>query len=478
MDILLGADIGTTNIKVLATTPAGAEICLVGRPTSWQQFPGGLAQQDGRALADAAIALMGEAAEAARQRLGPVRVLGIGLTGMAEVGQLIGRGARGDLPAIIWYDPRGAEQMAALPSEIAEAYAARTGMMFGPLPSCAKLLWAKASGLALAGRMWLGIVEYIAYRLGAQPASELSFRARTGLLDTETLQLWPPLADVLGIDESFLPLPVSAGTPLGRAGGDNIPALLRGAVITVAGHDHPVAAVGCGAFGPNDLFDSLGTAEALVRSVDTTLDQSARDLLARFDITYFPHVLPHRRVMLAGTKAGRVLKQVLGLLGAASGGRRTELDLAAVERDVAGLDQTVQVRGASMRDDNLEIRGIADDIAPEQVWLAAVEHIADSSLPVIAAMEQAAGRKADRMIAAGGWAHMASIRRAKAARCADITFARRQQAGAFGAALFAAHAVTVAAQRAQHGDHSAIAIDDPSGPTQELLETFVLTETR
>ena len=43
--------------------------------------------------------------------------------------------------------------------------------------------------------------------------------------------------------------------------------MLRGATLTVAGHDHQVAAYGLGAATDGALLNSLGTAEALVRTV-------------------------------------------------------------------------------------------------------------------------------------------------------------------------------------------------------------------
>ena len=54
-----------------------------------------------------------------------------------------------------------------------------------------------------------------------------------------------------------------AGTAAGRGDGAALPGH-RGAVLTVAGHDHLVAGVGVGAIAPGDVLDSCGTAEAFV----------------------------------------------------------------------------------------------------------------------------------------------------------------------------------------------------------------------
>ena len=63
---------------------------------------------------------------------------------------------------------------------------------------------------------------------------------------------------------------VWAGDPAGSASGD-IPAILRGAVLTVAGLDHQAAVLISGAARDGALFDSMGTAEALIRTVSGAL---------------------------------------------------------------------------------------------------------------------------------------------------------------------------------------------------------------
>ena len=47
-------------------------------------------------------------------------------------------------------------------------------------------------------------------------------------------------------------------------------------MLTVAGHDHPVAAIGVGAAGADELFNSSGTADVLARSIPGTLAEAER----------------------------------------------------------------------------------------------------------------------------------------------------------------------------------------------------------
>ena len=105
----------------------------------------------------------------------------------------------------------------------------------------------------------------------------MSLAARTGLLDQDTASCgrrpWIASTHCEFADRRrwSWPAPRSAGQP-----DPTVPAALHGAVLTIAGHDHPVAAVGCGVTGAHEIFDSFGTAEALVRSVEGNLRPGTR----------------------------------------------------------------------------------------------------------------------------------------------------------------------------------------------------------
>jgi ribulose kinase len=67
---------------------------------------------------------------------------------------------------------------------------------------------------------------------------------------------------------------------------------------------------------------------------------------------------------------------------------------------------------------------------------------------------------------------MRSVREAKQKALPAVRFANRGQAGAFGAAMFAAHATTVAEQMSAAGDPSGNAVDHPCGPSDEFAAQF------
>ena len=358
-----------------------------------------------------------------------------------------------------------------MPPELLAQFCGRTGLPISPLATIAKLAWMRAQGTGLRGRQWLNVPEFVVHRLGGARASEMSLAARTGLLDQDSEQLWPAALAAIDADPELIPPLVLAGTPLGRAGGYAVPEAVRGAVLTVAGHDHPVAAVGCGTTRADEIFDSFGTAEALVRSMDGTLSRDARERLAVAGVNAVHHVLGGRRLLLGGTKAGLLLRRTLDMLGATAGARRSELDVAACALQDSGAPGGVRVWGGANDDGTLRINITSDEVGPAAVWLAAVSNgIAEAGrcLDLMAAeIGPAAG-----VVVAGGWTRMASVRRAKAESLPGARFSDRMQAGAFGATMFASHAAIVADRLAREGDDSANGVSRPVGPSQEFADRY------
>ena len=103
--------------------------------------------------------------------------------------------------------------------------------------------------------------------------AELSLASRTGLFELGTRARLGRGSEYW-VRTSARPNRWWPGPRPDRAGPD-VPAILEGAVLTVAGHDHQTAAYGVGAAIDGALFDSLGTAEGLVRTVRAPLPASA-----------------------------------------------------------------------------------------------------------------------------------------------------------------------------------------------------------
>ncbi len=476
--VLLGVDVGTTDLKVLATTVTGVEIAVVAAPNRWTQRAGRYTEMNPDVLVEALVTLLGRAVTAVVERAGPLEVAAVGLTGMGETGVLLDAAGRPLHPLVAWFDPRGGTELRALTQGALAGFCARTGLPISAQSSLAKLLWMRDSGTRLAGTRWLNLLEYLVVRLGGVAVTEMSLLGRTGLWDQDADAPWAAALAQLGADETVLPPRVPAGTPLGRVTPDaGLPPELTGAVLTLAGHDHPVAAVGSGVTGPGEVFDSFGTAEALVRTVPGRLPAAARERLAGHGIDAVLHVLPGQQVLLGGTKAGLVLRRTLRMLGADDrGDRRQELDDAAqaLRPDFDGAGITIA--GAENREDSLRIEVTADQITPAAWWLATLEHATAEAQICLDRMAAEIG-PATSAVVAGGWTRMASVRAAKRTGLPGVRFSDRTQAGAFGAVLFAASALEQAETRAAGGDPTGVAVDHPPGTSPHFAARFAAHQT-
>jgi sugar (pentulose or hexulose) kinase len=212
-------------------------------------------------------------------------------------------------------------------------------------------------------------------------------------------------------------------------------------VLTVAGHDHPVAAVGVGAVGPHEVFNSSGTADVIARSLPGTLPDDQRELLVRSGLSAGAHVLPGTTLLLAGVRGGLLLRRVLGALGAATAPERDRLDRAAL--DVGDLPAGLAIAGAGPTGDDVALR-LRDDATPAHIWAAATRYTAAETGALLGTIERIVGPH-QRAVASGGWTRMASVRAAKRAVIEHLTFSDLPEPGVVGAALLAATAAGVRA---------------------------------
>lgn len=436
--LVAGLDLGSTSLKMLVTDEAGIEIGGAQVPTPWHSGPGGSTEMTAEALLDAVWTLIGAAAhETAKVSAAPIAAVAI--AGMAETGMVIDAAGTAVAPAMAWFDPRGADQAAAFPPAIRAEFAGRTGLPLGAQVSVAKLAYLCERGLTLAGRRWLNLPEYVAVALGGRTALEHSLTSRTGLLDQDTGRPWPQMLEVLGIDDSFLPPLVDAGSPFGEVRAGPVPYSLAGARLTVAGHDHLVAAEATGGLPADHYHVSMGTAEVLLRVIDAPLGFEARRRLADHLINEVRHVVPGKHVLVAGVKTGLLLRRLLQTAGIHDRSGRDELDAAVMALPYEGLlpAGAIAVSGARNDDGVLTLTVRTDGVSPAEVFGAVLRHSNDEISLLIEAMDRELSPAVSATLT-GGWAGMAAVRRARAHVLPSVTASARDQETAYGATRSAA----------------------------------------
>jgi sugar (pentulose or hexulose) kinase len=434
-DLNVGLDLGSTWVKALAFDPAGEQVALVRRRTPWTSLPGGLTETTAEAIEAAVRALLVEL----DAEIEGHRVVSVGISGMAEAGVLLDADGTAAAPVPAWFDPRGAEEIRAASPAVIDEFSAVTGLPVNALCTFAKLLHHRKQGLDLAGLTWLNVPEYAAHLLGGGRYGERSLTARTGLIDQDTEEPWAPALEALDVTADLLPERRSAGDVWGHATG--VPASMTGAVITVAGHDHLVASVAAGAVQPHQLYDSMGTAEALVRVLEEPLPRERRAALAEVEVDTVRHLLPGRSTLLASCRTGLALRRVLNLVGVTDAAGRDVLDAAVMALPDDQDLSSIEVTGAEDTSSTLTIHVVDDDVSPALLFATALAH-ADHTLAAVVDRLDAEVGPATQTIVAGGWAGMAAVQRARRALLPGVTFSVRSEDTAHGAALIGAFACT------------------------------------
>ncbi len=384
IEAVAGVDLGTTTAKVLIRDLEGRELARCEARTPWVTTQQGGTETSAEALTELTLSLLRRAVERADHAFAGVQVLAVAVAGLAESGVLVDRSGRPASPVIAWFDRRGAAQVLevdALRPDFGREFVRRTGLPWDCQASIAKLLWLRSEGLTItAADRWLSIPEYVVHRLGGERVSEPSLASRTGLLDQADVTAWADGPAALGLPVSLLNPIVLAGNSIGRVRSDRLPASLQSAALTVAGHDHPVAALGVGAAGPDELFNSSGTADVLARSIPGRLTDAQREQLVGGGASAGAHVLPDTTLLLAGVRGGLVLRRVLDLLDADGDARRDELDRLALA--VEDLPAGLEVSGAGPTGDDVILR-VRDGASPAAIWTAATRYTAREAAAVL-----------------------------------------------------------------------------------------------
>jgi sugar (pentulose or hexulose) kinase len=468
-DVVIGIDIGTTSAKAVARSVSRRGAPYVEQPTPWHTGSRGQTEIDPYLLLDMAVELIGRAVRAAESVWGPVRVRGLGVAGMAESGVLLSGAGRPAAPVIAWFDHRGGHEIEQAGQEapgFAAVFERTTGLPWSSQASIAKLLWLRASGCpAGPASTWLSVPEWIVFGLGGDLVREPSLASRTGLIDQGTGELWPAAAAVAGLSARILPDERPAGFPAGYLRHDGVDSRAAGAVLTVAGHDHPVAAVGVGVIEKDELFNSSGTADVLARCLPGTLAETQRQAVVSAGWSIGRHVLPDTSLLLAGVSGGLLLRRVLAALGAGSEDARAALDRASLS--VGDLPAGLSVTGDGRAQDDVVLR-IQDGATPASVWMAAVRYTADQARLLLNDIEKVVGPHR-RAVAAGGWTRMASVRAAKADAIKAVSFSSVVQPGVTGAALLASFAIAGEGLPLADFIRESTAIDGRSESAQDTL---------
>jgi xylulokinase len=336
LTLLLGIDVGSSRLKALLVDAHGEEVASSAVKTPFRQEDDGI---------EMTVEALRNSLQTALERLGGdrSRVAAVGIAGMAECGAPLNREGQPLAPVIAWHDRRGEDVAERLTARFGDGLARRIGQPLRYVSSVAKLGWLLEHGVSDVAR-WLGAPELCLAALCDEHVTVSSLAARTGCWDLARRTWLPEVADAAGFSTIVFPPVADAGEPMGRvtaqaATWSGVPV---GSVVTLAGHDHLAGFVGSGA-GPDDLVNSVGTAETVVGRASEMPDVDAA-LDGGVAVTIFPGRADDGWAVLASAaRAGIALEEAAARLGS-SPSELDELATGAPVLEAPGLLESLRER--------------------------------------------------------------------------------------------------------------------------------------
>ena len=473
--VVVGIDLGTSAVKVLAATTGGRQIAsgseFYGLETPHPDF----VEQDADAVYRATMRVLERVLADVRMRGSEVTAIGFssamhGVLCVDDAGEPISR-------VITWMDRRAhaiADRWRA-DGAGAELYAL-TGAPMHPMLPVAKLRWLLDNDpeLARRTRRFVGLKELVIFRWTGEWLVDHGIASATGMFDLRT-RAWSPRAlELAGVDPDRLSAPAKPSTAL-RA---FRPAIARElgftgrTAVVLASADGPLANIGVGTSQRGDVALTLGTSGAVrILTDEPLLDAHGRT---------FCYCADDRRYVVGGptSAAGASLDWIFALLLAEVPKDERFSRAAALAAEVpAGSDGLVALpffAGERAPYWRSSLRGSFDglDLAHDRrtVLRAGFEGVVFGVYAVYGVLRELSG-DAQRLLLTGGLTKAPLVR----GLLADVfglpaVQPHQQEASAFGAALLAAQAVGLVDDAAVAA--RAVGYDEPTAPDPKLRDGY------
>lgn len=411
--LLVGIDVGSTRVKAGVIDFSGRELTRAAVRTQWRSLATG-----GEAHAEDFLRTVRAALAQAMAGCPSGEVVGVGVTSLGETAILLAADGTAVGPAVAWFDERARPDFEEMRQALsAQVISSTTGLRAENVPTVATLrrLMRTHPELRHATHV-LSVAEWLAHRLGGEIAAEPSLASRTGAFAVRRRDWWTEALEWAGLPREMFPPPRDAGEPWGRVHAVS-PELRRldGAALTVAGHDQHVAAVGSGSTRADQVVDSCGTAEALLRAIPA-VPPPGSELLVDSPVSVGCHALPGQHSLIVSFRSGIDLGLLLSRLRGSEWAGRTSLDDAALCGDPV-------------------------DTAARQ-WREGIAALVDRATSAMHELEACGGPIAEVRVT-GGWIVNPVLRALKAEACDELVYPAVAESGVRGAALFAGLAAGV-----------------------------------
>ncbi|MBR2822857.1 MAG: carbohydrate kinase [Clostridia bacterium] len=301
---IAGLDIGTTGCKLTVFDENGAQLGKAYRDYPVRRAVSGH-EIDISTMMESVYAVIGEMAGQYPD------LAGIGVTSFGETFVMTDGAGEPLHNAMLYTDPRGAEECAELVEKLgADRIAQVTGLAPHEMYSISKMMWIqrhRPEVYAAAERIHL-IEDYVVWHLTGKARIDYSLATRTMAFDIHALTWSREVFEAAGIDVSLMSEPVPTGTIDGTVtpAASRRTGLNRDCVIVSVAHDQVAAAVGAGAFDGSVAVDGAGTVECLTPIYDSLPEIP---VMAKGFFSVVPYAVPGKYVAYAFSYTGGALIQ-------------------------------------------------------------------------------------------------------------------------------------------------------------------------
>jgi xylulokinase len=360
-------------------------------------------------------------------------------------------------PAILNIDNRATNESQWLGQKIDRKHLFQiTGQIAHPMYPIPKILWLRTHRPAVfhATKRFLSVTDYLLFRLGLPPYIDYSLASRFLAFDVRQRRWSDEILSLADLKTEALPIPVQAGTVVGRLTTETagLLGLPKGVSVIVGGHDQACGALGVGAIGSGRVSDSMGTYECIAAASD--LPQLGKEAL-RACLNSYCHVVPEKFITLAYFPAGIMVQWFHELLRC--GSNEVEIDseggdtYARLESIAppgpSGLLVTPHLIGSCNPDFNPQVRaaivGLGANSGRGHIYKGILEGLACELSQMSEILATAAGNFKDIYATGGGTRSAMGLRLRAALTGRRIHLMRCQEAVCLGGAILAGVATAI-----------------------------------
>lgn len=263
MKYIIGIDIGTTATKGVLYEKNGVEVAKLAISYPLIQEKIGQAEEDPRLIFDAVQKIIYQLSQQVDGKI-------IAVSWSSQMHSLIGLDRNGELitNSITWADNRSSQIVEnAKENGLAQTIYERTGMPAHPMAPVYKLLWLKKTmpEVFTQVKKWIGIKEYVIWRLTGRFLTDTTMAAGSGMLELKTLTWDEKILALVGINKAQLPIVARPQEIVGNVieeYQDKL-GLNKDTQIILGASDGYLSTIGVGVFDENYFALNIGTSGAV-----------------------------------------------------------------------------------------------------------------------------------------------------------------------------------------------------------------------